>query len=127
MTATSAIWQQFESTKLRWKDQKEKARLNYPVYVITGCNPHGKATSPCHNKLYHGLLHAHLYCNFPEAIITEVTGQSPAGDWEEVSWAVSGPTLEEAALVAKLFRQLAFFKLDGCSVEVVDTSKCKTV
>lgn len=127
MTATAAIWEQFASAKLRWKDDQARAQLVYPAYVITGCNPYGRLASPCRNSFYHCLLHRYLASKFPSAMLTEVTGYSVDEDWEEISWAISGPAIEEITLVAKLFRQLAFFKIDDSSVEVVDTGRCRIV
>ena len=127
MTATAAIWEQFASAKLRWKDDQARAQLAYPAYVITGCNPHGRLASPNRNRFYHCLLHSYLASKFPSATLVEVTGHSVDEDWEEVSWAISGPAIEEIALVAKLFRQLAFFKINDSFMEVVDTDSCRIV
>jgi hypothetical protein len=37
-----------------------------------------------------------------------------------VSWAINGPTMNDIILVAQLFRQLAFFKINNCCIEVID-------
>ena len=120
MTASTTIWQKFAASKLQRKDNEVKAQFTYPAYVITGCNPHGKLASPKHNHLYHCLLHSYLCSQFPTAIITEVVGHSIEEQWEEASWAISGPTINDINLVAKLFRQLAFFKIDDDCLEVID-------
>ena len=122
MTSTTTIWQKFAASKLYWKDKQIKSQFNYPAYVITGCNPHGKLASHRHNRLYHNLLHGYLCSEFPDAIITEVVGYSVNEDWEEVSWAISGPAINDIILVAQLFRQLAFFKINDCCLEVIDAN-----
>jgi ssDNA-specific exonuclease RecJ len=40
----------------------------------------------------------------------------------KASWAISGPTINDINLVAKLFRQLAFFKIDDDCLEVIDAA-----
>ena len=119
MTSPVTIWQKFAASKLCWKNKQIKSQFN-SGYVITGCNPHGNLICHKRNRLYHHLLHGYLRSQFPDAIITEVVGCSIDEDWEEVSWAIKGPTINDIILVAQLFRQLAFFKINDCRLEVID-------
>lgn len=122
-TKSVTLWQKFAAAKLKWIDKQAKAKFTYPAYVITGCNPHGKLTSSKHNRFYHHLLHSYLCSQFPNAIITEVIGHSADEQWKEESWAISGPTINDIMLVAKLFRQLAFFEIKNDCHAVIDASR----
>jgi hypothetical protein len=92
--------------------------LPYPtVFVISACNPRSVLRTPAENESSHRLLRRQLR----DAVSwhRQAKGESPDGDWSEVSVAVAGIEREEACQYGARFGQLAIFELDHEHLRVV--------
>lgn len=87
-----------------------------PVYVISGCNPGYRAADDV-NERRHGHLEQRLrelgYSPRP------ALGRAPDESWTEPSWAVVGPTRDEACAIGQEFDQVAVFEVDSQRIQVV--------
>jgi hypothetical protein len=89
------------------------------LFVITACCPYSIDIDHQFNCELHELLHWHLSSEFPSASLEEIVGCSVDGQWQELSWAVTGISEDQALEVGRVFHQWAIFKLNGKESQVL--------
>ena len=116
-------WKEFEETVFTTLDGEpwhcHHASCFSPLFVISACCPYSIQMDQEINCQVHKVLQWHLHSVFPSASLEEIIGQSKDGQWQELSWAVTGISEEQALEVGRVFHQWAIFKLDGKERQVL--------
>ena len=120
-------WQEFEQTVFTtvegspWRYHHIPSL--FPLFIITACCPYSIDIDQQFNCELHELLQWHLKSAFPSASLEEIVGCSADGQWQELSWAVTGISEEQALEVGKVFHQWAIFKINGKERQVLQCEK----
>jgi hypothetical protein len=116
-------WEEFEQTVFTTTEGKpwhcHYALDTLPLFVITACCPYSIDIDHQFNCELHGLLQWHVRSAFPSASLEEIVGCSADGQWQELSWAVTGINEDQALEVGRVFHQWAIFKLNGKERQVL--------
>ena len=109
-------WNEFEQTIFTNVDGRpwHYSQLPYqsPLFVITACCPYSINIGHQSNYHLHQCLRQHLDSRFPLASIEEIIGRSADGQWQELSWAVTGIDKHQALAMGRMFHQWAIFSFD---------------
>ena len=113
-------WQEFERTVFTTTNGRPWLYCHdSPLFVITACCPYSIEIDHQLNCELHQLLQWHLNSVLPSASLEEIVGCSADGQWEELSWAVTGISEDQALKVGRLFHQWAIFRLNGKERQVL--------
>ena len=109
-------WAEFEQTTFTsvhgqaW--HYSKSLCQSPLFVITACCPYSIDIDHQSNRHLHQQLKQHLDSRFPLASSEEIIGRSADGQWQELSWAVTGIDKHQALAIGRMFHQWAIFGFD---------------
>jgi len=109
-------WNEFEQTTFTTVDGQawhyNELLYQSPLFVITACCPYSIDIDHQCNYDLHQRLKQHLASRFPLASIEEIIGRSVDGQWQELSWAVTGIDKHQALAMGRIFHQWAIFSFD---------------
>lgn len=109
-------WNEFEQTTFTTVDGQawhyNELLYQSPLFVITACCPYSIDIDHQCNYDLHQRLKQHLDLRFPLASIEEIIGRSVDGQWQELSWAVTGIDKHQALAMGRMFHQWAIFSFD---------------
>lgn len=109
-------WAEFEQTTFITVNGQawhySKSLCQSPLFVITACCPYSIDIDCQSNRYLHQQLKQHLDSRFPLASSEEIIGRSADGQWQELSWAVTGIDKHQALAIGRMFHQWAIFSFD---------------
>ena len=109
-------WAEFEQTTFITANGQawhySESLCQSPLFVITACCPYSIDIDHQSNRHLHQQLKQHLDSRFPLASSEEIIGRSADGQWQELSWAVTGIDKHQALAIGRMFHQWAIFSFD---------------
>lgn len=112
------LFQAFASTVLVNLQGKPWQPSSFPTFVITACCPFSEPLDEAANLALHRSLQKRFQ-KLPGVSMEEVVGRSPDGSWQELSWAVTGISEQQAIDLGRLYCQWAIFRFDEQSRAVL--------